>query len=61
MFISLTEREICPWDISIIVLVIECPTYRFKLICAKEVKSAQQRTRYVSRLSELFLGANMFI
>jgi hypothetical protein len=29
------EREMCPWAISIIVLVIECPTHCFKLTCAK--------------------------
>jgi hypothetical protein len=49
------EREMCLWAISIIALVIECPTHCFKLICAKEVKSAHQRTRYGSRLSKLFL------
>jgi hypothetical protein len=30
-----SKREMCPWDISIIVLVIRCPTHCFKLICAK--------------------------
>jgi hypothetical protein len=29
------EREMCPWAIFIIVLVIECPTHWFKLTCAK--------------------------
>jgi hypothetical protein len=29
------EREMCPWDISIIVLVIRCPTHCFEFICAK--------------------------
>jgi hypothetical protein len=29
------EREMCPWAISINVLVIRCPTYCFKFICAK--------------------------
>jgi hypothetical protein len=29
-----TEREMCPWDISIIVLVIRCPTHCFEFICA---------------------------
>jgi hypothetical protein len=29
------EREMCPWDISIIVLVIRCPTHWFEFICAK--------------------------
>jgi hypothetical protein len=28
------EREMCPWDISIIVLVIRCPTHCFEFICA---------------------------
>jgi hypothetical protein len=28
------EREMCPWAISIIVLVIECPTHCFEFICA---------------------------
>jgi hypothetical protein len=28
------EREMCPWDISIIVLVIRCPTHWFEFICA---------------------------
>jgi hypothetical protein len=29
------EKEICPWAISIIVLVIRCPTHCLELICAK--------------------------
>jgi hypothetical protein len=31
----LAEREMCPWAISIIVLVIRCPTHCLELICAK--------------------------
>jgi hypothetical protein len=30
-----SEREMCPWAISIIVLVIRCPTHCLELICAK--------------------------
>jgi hypothetical protein len=30
-----SEREMCPWSISIIVLVIRCPTHCFKFISAK--------------------------
>jgi hypothetical protein len=29
------EREMCPWAISRIVLVIRCPTHGSKFICAK--------------------------
>jgi hypothetical protein len=29
------EREMCPWDISIIVLVIRCPTHWFEHRCDK--------------------------
>jgi hypothetical protein len=29
------EREMCPWAISITVLVIRCPTHCFKFISAK--------------------------
>jgi hypothetical protein len=29
------EREMCPWAISIIVLVIRCPTHGLKFISAK--------------------------
>jgi hypothetical protein len=28
------EREMCPWDISIYVLVIRCPTHWFEFRCA---------------------------
>jgi glycyl-tRNA synthetase alpha subunit len=51
----------CPWAISIIVLVIRCPTQCFELLCAKRAISANQRTRYVSRFSELFLSTNILI
>jgi hypothetical protein len=30
-----SEREMCPWAISRIVLVIRCPTHGSKFICAK--------------------------
>jgi hypothetical protein len=55
------EREMCPWAISIIVLVIRCPIQRFELLYAKRARSANQRKRYASRLSKLFLSTNMFI
>jgi hypothetical protein len=58
---AINEREMCPWDISIIVLVIRCPTHCFEFICANQVRSANQRERYVSGLSQLFLVTDMFI
>jgi hypothetical protein len=48
------EREMCPWAISISILVIRCPTRLIKFLCAKYVRSAKQRQRYVSRIGELF-------
>jgi hypothetical protein len=35
MEIKVCEREMCSWAISIIVLVIGCPTHDFKFISAK--------------------------
>jgi hypothetical protein len=39
--VDVTKREMCPWAISINVLVIRCPTHGFKLICAKWLRSAK--------------------
>jgi hypothetical protein len=36
-------------------LVIKCQHIIFELLCAKQAKSANHMTRYVSRLSTLFL------
>jgi hypothetical protein len=37
------EREMCPWAISISVLVIRCPTQCIELLCAKRARSENQR------------------
>jgi hypothetical protein len=49
----------CPWAISIMFLWLNFQHILIKFLCAKWVRSANQRTRYVSRLSELFLNTNI--
>jgi hypothetical protein len=42
------------------VLVIKCPTHS-ELLCAKQARSANHITRYVSGLSNWFLYTNVFV
>jgi hypothetical protein len=51
---GVSEREMCPWAISISILVIRCPTHYLSTYVLNEVRSANQGKRYVSRLCELF-------
>jgi hypothetical protein len=48
----LSEREMCPWAISINVSVIICSTH---IVCDKHQKDANGKARYDSSLSKLFL------
>jgi hypothetical protein len=48
---SKIKREICPWAISISILVIRCPTNILQVLMCQGLKSANQGMRYVSRLS----------
>jgi hypothetical protein len=53
---ALPEREMCPWAISIIVLVIRCPTHCSKFISAKmQIKEQGMSPDLVN----CFLGTNM--
>jgi hypothetical protein len=56
-----TEREMCPWAISIMFWCLSVQHIVSELLCAKQAKSVNHITRYVSRLSNWFLYTNVFV
>jgi hypothetical protein len=55
-----SEREMCPWVISIIFWWLSVQHIVSEILCAKQAKGANHVTRYISRLSTLFLSTNIY-
>jgi hypothetical protein len=57
----IVEREMCHWAISIMFWRLSVQHIVSELLCAKQARSANHLTRYVSRLSNWFLYTNVFV
>jgi hypothetical protein len=55
------EREMCPWAISIMFWWLSVQHIVSELLCAKQARSANHITRYVSKFSNWFLYTNVFV